>query len=894
MKEVTRHLSFLQARGLVYANNSRFSLDDGLRPYIERAWTSEEMRATAAGYYLGKATALQRLPRDPEEENVLCALDYYFQHGRWQQVVSIARSIDRYLACTGRWGQWRKRLDQAMQAAKELGDRATEAWAQNQLGIIAIGAGETSTAKQLFRSALSIRRALSDRPGAVVTRWNLRLVTVPPPTPWNRLLNKISSILQSGGLWLPAALAAVASLAILALLSIPAVIAGAGPSPTLAPVPLATTLTPSSTPLQPTVTPTPGQPSVEVWLADGCGGTFAPGTWLSIQARSSIAGRVVIYLVDPGGDHATLFEADIEPREHVRQARIAPEWEGTWTAKAILNDGQASDQCSFTVRAPTAPTVEIPTSDPPSPAPAISVWLPEGCGHTYEPGVYTEINFQANVPGQVDVYLSDLGSGGTQFLFNGTIQAGQVASRGWNMPEADGNWSLVAVLNGGQAREYCGFTVQGPTPTPEVDIELAGGCDQVYEPSAVTEIHLLASESGTVTVSLYDPAGDVHSQSTVDVTAGNAEDQRWRVPTGAGDWLLVAVLGDERASDVCRFTVQGPTPTPEVDIELAGGCDQVYEPSAVTEIHLLASESGIVTVSLYDPAGDLHSQSTADITAGKPEDQRWRVPERAGDWLLVAILGDERASDVCRFTVQGPKPTPEVDITLAEGCGQEFEWGTATQIRLWSSVDGSVDIFLSGPEDFRGLLFTEDVEANQDVYTPWTVSGGPEGWGLEAYLNDGQAEDYCSFRVKPIPKPEVWIETERGCGEVTYDQGAEIAISFGASVNGYLTVWLSGHETPFFADEVVGGKAYGLVLETDMAPGWKQLSADLEGEHAYAVCGFYVRETATVTPVETTPVPEKGTLPPEFSPTSIPEATATSPLARPTHTPSPTATPNPG
>jgi hypothetical protein len=726
MKEVSRHLALLQAQGLVYVNSLRCSLDDGLRPYIERAWTSEEMRARAAAYYLGKAPTLQRLPRDPDEENVLCALDYFFQRGGWQQVVTIARSIDRYLACTGRWGQWRKRLDQAMQAARELGDRATEAWAQNQLGIIAMGAGETSTAKQLFRSALSIRRALGDRPGAVVTRWNLRLITVPPPTPWDRLLNKILSILQSGSLWLPIALAAVVSLAIVALLSAPDAIAGTGPSPTLASVPLVTTLAPSSTPLKPTITATPVQPTV----------TSMPA--------AEVSPSVEVWLTDD-------------------------------------------------------PPVEIQQADPPPPAPAISVWLPEGCGHTYEAGAYTEVYFQANVAGQVDVYLSDRGGGGTQFLFSGTVQAGQAAGRGWTMPEPGGNWSLVAVLNGGQAREYCGFTVESPTPTPVM-----------------------------------------------------------------------------------------------VDVELVDGCDRMYEPGSVTGIRVVANESGRVTLSLYNPSGSLQDIWSADVTAGQPGTWRWHVPREAGDWELAAVLGDEHASDLCHFTVQDAAPTPEVDITLVDGCGQEFESGTATQIRLWASVGGSVDVFLSGPEDFRGHLFTEYVEANQDVYIPWTVSVGPEGWVLEAYLNNSQAEDYCSFRVKPIQTPEVWIETDRGCGEVTYDQGAEIVISFGASVNGYLTVWLSGRKTPLFSDEVVGGEAYGVVLETDMAPGWQQVSAGLAKEEANAVCDFYVREMATVTPVEIAPVPPKGTLPPELAPTGMPEATATPPLARPTHTPLPTATANPG
>ena len=261
----------------------------------------------------------------------------------------------------------------------------------------------------------------------------------------------------------------------------------------------------------------------------------------------------------------------------------------------------------------------------------------------------------------------------------------------------------------------------------------------------------------------------------------------------------------------------------------------------------------------------------------------------------MAVLGEERASDVCRFTVQGATPAPEVEITLGDGCGQEFESGTATQIRLWSSVSGSVDIYLYGLKDFRELLFPEEaVEANQYVYIPWIVSGGAGDWGLEANLNHGQAEDYCSFQVKPIPKPKVWIETEKGCGKVTYDQGAEIVLSFGANVSGHLTVRSSGLETVLFSDKVVGGEAYGLVFRADMAPGWQQVSAGLDKKGVNAVCDFYVREAATVTPVETTPVPVKGTLSPKLAPTSMPEATATPPPARPTHTPSPTATPNPG
>jgi hypothetical protein len=145
-EKIDQYLGRLQKMGLVHANSPRFSLDEGFRPYIRHYWASEEMRERGADYYLRQARQLRAQSRDPDEENVINALRYYFRRKEWQQVITIARHMEGYLAVAGRWGQWRKRLQNAWAAAREMGDRATEAWAQNQLGVIATGLGDTAAA----------------------------------------------------------------------------------------------------------------------------------------------------------------------------------------------------------------------------------------------------------------------------------------------------------------------------------------------------------------------------------------------------------------------------------------------------------------------------------------------------------------------------------------------------------------------------------------------------------------------------------------------------------------------------------------------------------------------------------------------------------------------------
>ena len=186
--KLQEYLARLEKLGLLHVEAAegeaeRYSLDEGLRAYVRRHAADEGMLARAAAYYLQFSGALRARSRHPDEENVVWALNYYGDRGQWREVLRIVRGMEAYLVASGRWGQWRKRLENAWRAGSELNDPTTEAWAQNQLGIVALAAGDSRRATQLFRGALRIWRAIGDRTGAAIARWNLQLLVGPPPPP---------------------------------------------------------------------------------------------------------------------------------------------------------------------------------------------------------------------------------------------------------------------------------------------------------------------------------------------------------------------------------------------------------------------------------------------------------------------------------------------------------------------------------------------------------------------------------------------------------------------------------------------------------------------------------------------------------------------------------------
>lgn len=108
-------------------------------------------------------------------ELILVAAEWAVDAGCWSEVVRLARAVDGPLALSRQWATWEKVLHHAVEAARAGGDQVSEAWALHQLGTRALGLGDPGSACGHLRSAVALRESLGDRPGAAVSRHNLRL-----------------------------------------------------------------------------------------------------------------------------------------------------------------------------------------------------------------------------------------------------------------------------------------------------------------------------------------------------------------------------------------------------------------------------------------------------------------------------------------------------------------------------------------------------------------------------------------------------------------------------------------------------------------------------------------------------------------------------------------------
>ncbi len=242
----------------------------------------------------------------------------------------------------------------------------------------------------------------------------------------------------------------------------------------------------------------PSVAEVSVWLAEGCDREYEPGFPTQIFFRSSVDSGVSVRL-----DDQEIFGRDV-----VRGQTYEENWEiveelGEHRLTAVLDSG-VSDECWFSVRETVPPPVL-----------EVDIWLAEGCDREYEPDSSTQVFFQASVDGWVDVYLVNP-EGGREFLFGEEVQAGQVATRGWEVPGGEGNWAAQADLNDGQASDRCDFTVETESVPPVIgDIWIEPVFDEPVCPDDKVYVYVQVSdESGLGRVEIWA-----------------------RYPAGSGDWM---------------------------------------------------------------------------------------------------------------------------------------------------------------------------------------------------------------------------------------------------------------------------------------------------------------------------------------------------------------------
>lgn len=305
--DLVRHcLDALEQEGLVSISAGRYRMDEAFARQAQSDWTTGAMESRAADYYRRQAHHLTGPFKDPDEDNVMAALEFYFQRGAWIQVGQIANALEPYLAMTGRWEHWRMALDRAWRGAREQQDVDAEARIQNQLGVLSAAQGARVEASRFFDGALGHWRRFGSTVGSTLAGWNGD----------QNLWNTAHALRRSAPHTLVALLLAAVLVILLVILARLA--------------------------LRP-------PPEVTLTLVAGCDRTYHPGDTLDISVWSNVSGDVELRWVDPFSREDHLFRERIQAEQEIRKEWPAPAIGGNWLLAAYLNDGQAVDHCSFAI-----------------------------------------------------------------------------------------------------------------------------------------------------------------------------------------------------------------------------------------------------------------------------------------------------------------------------------------------------------------------------------------------------------------------------------------------------------------------------------------------------------------------------------------------------------------
>jgi hypothetical protein len=177
-----RAIERLKSLGLLYSNSLRLRVPDGFRAPARRSAVMDEKKllSTLLEYLLANIGKGDDFISD-ELGNLFGALLWAVRAGRPDDVISLGRALDPYLTLHGLWDAWGQATSYVLDAARQSGNRAVEAWALHQLGTRLIGKGDISQATELLKNALVLRTRLGDSTGAAYTQHNLDHI-LPPPT----------------------------------------------------------------------------------------------------------------------------------------------------------------------------------------------------------------------------------------------------------------------------------------------------------------------------------------------------------------------------------------------------------------------------------------------------------------------------------------------------------------------------------------------------------------------------------------------------------------------------------------------------------------------------------------------------------------------------------------
>jgi hypothetical protein len=176
-------LADLEERRLAQSHGPRYFATAPVAALAD-AESSDRWRSSLVTYYIGFAERHQSEPERLRDdlEPIMRTLRWGMARAPHADVLRLARASGAIAELAGLWDAWRSILHIALDAARMIGDRAAEGWAQHELGTRAFCLEQDQEAERRLEQALRIREKLGDRDGVAATWHNLgQLPHLPPP-----------------------------------------------------------------------------------------------------------------------------------------------------------------------------------------------------------------------------------------------------------------------------------------------------------------------------------------------------------------------------------------------------------------------------------------------------------------------------------------------------------------------------------------------------------------------------------------------------------------------------------------------------------------------------------------------------------------------------------------
>jgi len=140
-------------------------LADYARALVRQVGEWETLAHRHAEYFLAYARQFKEdfNALEAEHANLLAAMDRAYELESWEVVIRLMWGLDDYLYVRGYWNEYKRRLAQAAEAARRLGDRENEAAFVGNAAIVAQSQGDYQVARQLHEQCAEMRRQQGDQ-----------------------------------------------------------------------------------------------------------------------------------------------------------------------------------------------------------------------------------------------------------------------------------------------------------------------------------------------------------------------------------------------------------------------------------------------------------------------------------------------------------------------------------------------------------------------------------------------------------------------------------------------------------------------------------------------------------------------------------------------------------